>query len=343
MGAKVVIIPAYQPDFQLTELVEKLNKQEIPVLVVDDGSGEEYTALFESISHKATVIHNQSNMGKGAALKKGITALDTLFPDCDGFITADADGQHKVEDILRVKKELENGSEIVLTVRRLAGEIPFRSKFGNDLSRVVYTVMNGHYFDDNQSGLRGFAKKHSEWMKTVKGNKYDWEMNVLVFADKQALKIAVLPIEAIYINDNKSSHFNPVGDTLRIYKRMFLSVWPSILGVLLWFILTALSSILLGYDYFYLTVPSAVMISALINVLLQKIIVFRKVIFKDGLRTLLFSIIRATVYTIFIGIISLVFEIVPMLLTVTAVAAVMLITEYFLHKKMHGFYRKNVK
>ena len=340
---KVVIIPAYQPDYHLTELVESLTSNGFSVLVVDDGSKEKYQSVFEGISQKAKIIHSPCNEGKGSALKRGISALKEFYPECDCFITADADGQHKVEDIVRVANELENGAEMVLTVRKLNGKIPFRSKIGNDLSRVVYTVMNGHYFDDNQSGLRGFAIRHADWLLKVKGCKYDYEMNTLIFADKQAVRITLLPINAIYIDDNKSSHFNPLKDTLRIYKRMFFSVWPSLIGILLWIVATVTLSFFFRYNYFYVTVPSAVMISSCVNVLLQKIMVFRKFKYKDGLRTLLFSLIRATVYTVFAGIMGATFSVVPLFVSVFVMSVIMLTVEYFLHKTMHGFYRKNVK
>ncbi len=331
----VVVIPAYQPDDQLITLVDGLCQNDFSVLVINDGSSEECSSVFEAVSKKAVVLHSEKNEGKGAALKKGFKALLEHYPDCTEFITADADGQHSVEDIIRVREQLLDGKDLILTVRQFEGKMPARSKFGNTLSKIVYTTMNGHYFDDNQSGLRGFAVKHLEWLTVVKGDKYDYEMNMLCFADKQGIKIHTLPIKAIYLDGNRSSHFNPVLDTVRIYKRLFFSVWPSLLSILIWEILTFDFSFLFEYQHYRFMVPTAVMVAAAINFILQKFIVFRKVNYNDGLRTFCFCIIRATVYTGVVETVGAFTHAVPMFVVVNFAALVMLFVEYFVHKKMH--------
>lgn len=330
-----VVIPAYQPDEQLVSLVKQLAENEFSVLVVNDGSGEEYNSFFSECENYAKVIHSPRNEGKGAALKKGFSAVNNLFPEEENIITADADGQHRLEDIIRVRQKLEEGSDFVLTVRYLQGKIPFRSKFGNVLSRIVYTVMNGHYFDDNQSGLRGFHKKHIEWLVNVKGEKYDYEMNVLCYADKQGIKIATLPIKAIYIDGNKSSHFNPVKDTLRIYKRLFSSLWPSILSVIIWEALAFVISFFMTYEQAQTAVPTAVMLSTLLSMLLQRFIVFRKVAYKDYFRTLLFGAIRASAYTGFLNIVGLFTQKIPIFVVLNVAVILVLIVEYQIHRIMH--------
>ena len=335
----VVVIPAYQPDEQLISLVNELHENNFAVLVVNDGSDKSCDKIFNAIEDKAKVINSPKNEGKGAALKRGFAAIKECFPECEEFITADADGQHKVDDIIRVQGELKSGKDFVLTVREFQKNMPFRSKFGNDLSRIVYTIMNGHYFDDNQSGLRGFAVKHIDWLTKVKGNKYDYEMNMLCYADKQGIRIATLPIKAIYIDGNKSSHFNPVADTLRIYKRLFTSVWPSCLGVAIWEILTMVATIIYGYEYSVITIPTAVMLGAFMTFLTQKFLVFSNVPYKDGIRILCFSVIRATAYTILVEVIMLFTTAIPLIISVNVAALLMLIVEYNVHKLMHKTFK----
>lgn len=331
----VVIIPAYQPDGQLVNIVKELYENNFSVLVVNDGSSCAYNEIFEQSEPFARIIHSPCNEGKGAALKRGFAAVGEIFPEEENIITADADGQHRVEDIIRVREKLEEGSSFVLSVRYLQGKIPFRSKFGNVLSRIVYTVMNGHYFDDNQSGLRGFKKEHIGWLLKVKGDKYDYEMNMLCYADKQGIKISTLPIKAIYIDGNKSSHFNPVMDTLRIYKRLFSSLWPSVLSVLLWEVLTLAISIFMSYEQAVVAVPTAVMISTLISILLQKFVVFRNVAYKDFFRTLLFGSIRASAYTGFLRLIGIFTVSIPVFIVVNIAVLLVLAVEYQIHKIMH--------
>ncbi len=333
-----IIIPAYQPDEQLVRLVEQLHAHHFSLLVVDDGSDEKYAPVFRAAEQYAVVIH-PAHQGKGGALKEGFAKVQKVFPGCRFVITADADGQHRLEDILRVRKQLEEGHDFVLTVRKPKKDVPARSKFGNALSRVVYTVMNGHYFDDNQSGLRGFSVKHIPWLLLVKGNKYDYEMNMLCHADKQNIKITPLPIESIYIDGNKSSHFNPVMDTVRIYRRLFFSVWPSLVAVLLWEVLTLLFTLRFGYEYHFITIPTAVMTAAFISFVLQKFIVFRKLPYKDGLRMLLFCVIRSAVYFCFVQTVLLITHLIPLFFVVNTAALLMLVAEYYIHKKMHTIFK----
>lgn len=340
MAKIVVVIPAFRPDEELIRLAEQLHKEDLDLLIVNDGSEAIYDPIFEAVTPFGKVLRAPFNEGKGAALKRGITALPKEYPDCTGFITADADGQHRPADILRVKERLEAGNSMVLTVRRLKGKIPARSKFGNDLSRIVYTVMNGHYFDDNQSGLRGFDLSHREWLLEVQGNKYDYEMNVLCYADKQQVRIDTLPIDAVYIDGNKSSHFNPVADTVRIYKRLFSSVWASCLGVLVWAVLSVVSLLLWGYRGALVSVPGAVMLSATLTVLLNRYVVFRKIRYRDGVRTYLCALIRAAVYTGVLFPVAVFLPQFPPILALALVSVLVVPMEYYLHKFRHGIMHK---
>ena len=292
----IVLIPAYKPDEELIKLVQQIYKEGLQILVVDDGSKEEYNRSFDAISDKAEIIHLPENKGKGNALKKGFETVLERFPECSNVITADSDGQHKVADILRVRDKLDSGSGIVLTMRNLKGNIPARSMFGNVLSRWIYTVLTGHYLADNQSGLRGFSVKHLEWLIKVPGEKYDYEINVLFYADKQHMRIATIPIEAIYIDGNKSSHFSPIKDTIRIYKRLFSSARASILSAVICGMIMMIISLVIGYKYCVFTIPVLGFAVSLFSILTNKY-VFRNVKYKDGPRMLLYTAIRFTVYT----------------------------------------------
>lgn len=292
----VVLIPAYKPDMELIKLVDKLSEEKLSILVVDDGSGKEYDDVFDAISDKADVIHASSNGGKGSALKMGIRTIRERYKDCLGFVTADADGQHKVEDIVRIAKLLEKGSSIVVSIRIMTGKIPARSLFGNVLSRWIYTLLTGHHLLDNQSGLRGFSVRHIDWLLDVAGDKYDYEMNVLYYADKQRIVMDTIPIEAIYIDGNKSSHFSPVKDTLRIYKQLFTSARASLMATGICGVFALVVSFLLDYKMCMVTVPVMGYISGFLCVLVNRYI-FRKIPYRDAGRSLLDLAVRFTVYT----------------------------------------------
>lgn len=292
----VVLIPAYKPDEALVKLVKQLKNENFSCLVVDDGSGRKYSPVFAEAEEFAKVLHIEKNGGKGNALKIGMSKIKELFPECSHFITADADGQHKVEDIIRVKEALLKGAVMVLTERDFSGKIPKRSLVGNVLSRWVYCILTGHFLSDNQSGLRGFAVSEIDWLTLVPGQKYDYEINMLYYADCQHVPIDLINVQSVYIDGNKSSHFNPIPDTVRIYKRLFVSAIGSLVAGLFVFLTMCTVTFTYGYNYCLVTVPVIGAISLFLNLGINAL-KFQKISYHDGGRTLLYGAFRYTYYT----------------------------------------------
>jgi glycosyltransferase involved in cell wall biosynthesis len=307
----VVLIPAYQPDEALVKLVKQLKSENFSCLVVDDGSGEAYAKIFDQIKDLAAVIHAPKNGGKGSALKLGMSKIKELYPECTHFITADADGQHKVSDIIRVKEALEKGAVMVLTERSFQGEIPARSMVGNILSRWVYCILTGHYLSDNQSGLRGFKVSEIDWLTLVSGEKYDYEINMLYYADCQHIPIDLIDVDSVYIDGNKSSHFNPVRDTLRIYRRLFTSAAGSIIAGLITFIAAIVVTFTYGYNYCLITVPVIGAAAFFINLGVDAL-KFQKIHYRDGGRTLLYAAFRFTYYTFATALVGILLPQIPL-------------------------------
>lgn len=333
----VVIIPAYKPDETLINLCEELVDEGFGVLVINDGSGKGYRRLFESVTNieGVTLINNEKNLGKGGALKHGFRRIREFYPDCKYFVTADADGQHLVKDIKRVFEELYNKAKMVLAVRIRKGRIPFRSRFGNDLSKLVYTILTGHYFTDNQSGLRGFTIDNADWLVNVRGEKYDYEMNMLFYADKQAIPITTIPIDAIYIDNNGSSHFNPVKDTARIYVRLFSTAWPSFASFHTWEVLMLICSFVLKYRFITFTVMTAGVFALFLTIVFYKFIVFRNFNYSDMLRTVVYGLTRYVIYTAGTMIIHALIPKMPMFLALNLIVFLFVPIEYYFRKGMH--------
>lgn len=292
----VVIIPAYNPDEKLKTLVKELKARSFDVLVVDDGSRADCKSFFEGL--EAKVIANPKNMGKGAALKNGITQLPDLFPKAECFITADADGQHSVSDIVRVGEELNAGYDFVLSVRRLSRNAPLKSRIGNALSRFLFALANNRYLPDNQSGLRGFSVRHRGWMLSVPGEKYDWEMNVLLIAEKQGITSRRLPIETIYFDNNENSHFRPVRDTIRIYYRFFMTQIFTVISIILNLVLVLFHTLYYGNRFFWLTIFLCWGIHAILCFVVERYTIFRHIKYTPGVRRLIFSIFRYAIYSL---------------------------------------------
>ena len=297
----VVLIPAYEPDAQLIGLVQELTENGLEVLVVDDGSGADYREIFAAVAQQATVLTHPANRGKGAALKTGMQHIWNSMPQCEHFITCDADGQHAVSDVLRVQQTLHDGNSFVLSVREPRKDIPLRSKVGNTMSRVVYALLTNRFLPDNQSGLRGFARSHIEWMCCVEKDNYDYEMNVLYYAAKKGLQITTLTIQTIYINDNASSHFNPIKDTLRIYRSLFYLARALFIALLASELAVVAVSLLPGWwgsDTIWLSVPLIGAGSLVVQVVYNQFVVFRGIRRQDHWTVILYTVIHYIWYTL---------------------------------------------
>lgn len=293
-----VLIPAYEPDNQLLLLVKQLSQKGFGIVVVDDGSGPEYQELFDKVKAYACVLVHKQNRGKGAALKTGMTYIRRHLPETAHFITCDADGQHRVEDVIRVSEQLQAGRKFVLTMRKLRRDIPFRSWIGNTMSRVVYTLLTKRYLADNQSGLRGFDCSYIDWLVQVEKDNYDYEMNVLYYAAKKAIPVTTILIDAIYIDNNRSSHFEPLKDTVRIYSSLFKLAIGMFIGFIVAEIWMLLASLLLQYDYLLISAPGAGIVSYVVHITVSACFVFRKTRCYDYITLLIHQIISYFVYTL---------------------------------------------
>lgn len=225
MARFCVLIPAYKPDEKLIALLKEIaEKTDLDVVIVDDGSGEAFTPVFEAAKAvpRCHVIRYEKNGGKGHALKVGLQYCVNVYGKDEtftGVVTADADGQHLLKDILRVGEALSvNGKELVLGVRTFTNKIPLRSQFGNKMTILVYRLASGISVSDTQTGLRGLPASALPEMIVLEGERYEYEMTMLLRVKKMGLTVKEIPIETVYIDDNSSSHFNPLKDSIRIYK-----------------------------------------------------------------------------------------------------------------------------
>jgi putative flippase GtrA len=218
----VVLIPAYEPEKVLLDIVMPLAESNAleAVIIVDDGSGHAYRDYFEKISTmpKVHVLRHFVNLGKGAALKSGLNYAACTFKDCPGVITADADGQHRFEDILSVVESfVSNPKKMVLGVRDFTGRLPLRSRVGNLLTRTTFRLLVGQNISDTQTGLRGIPRWLIPRLLKIKQDGYEFELEMLLVCKYENIEIVETDIQTIYIDNNISSHFNPLLDSMRIY------------------------------------------------------------------------------------------------------------------------------
>ena len=288
-----VLIPAYEPDMRLIELIRRLKGHcDYSIVVVNDGSSEKYQPVFDGvIVEGCTLLTHEVNRGKGRALKTGFEYILDHTDEKTGVVTADADGQHMVLDIIRVAEEIQSSpGKVVLGARKFVGTVPFRSAFGNIFTRIMFTAASGSNIWDTQTGLRGIPIKLLPLMLKIEGERFEYEMEMLLEASSSGYGFKQIYIETIYISGNKLSHFHPFSDSIRVFIPFFKFCLSGItaavvdyvlLFVFVWLIGTVLkldASLLLG-------VVLARAASSGVNFTMNRALVFRSKATKQKPRT----------------------------------------------------------
>ena len=238
-----VIIPSYNPDEKLAETVAGMLAAGFSdVIVVDDGSREDTKRFFPAEGGGVTLLRHEVNRGKGAGLKTAFRYVLEHRPDALGCVTADGDGQHRPEDVAAcVREMLAHPGEIVLGARdfTLPG-IPARSVGGNRFTCRVFRLLFGMKLTDTQTGLRAFPRSSLPAMISARGERYEFETNMLITMKRQSIPYREVTIQTVYIDENAASHFRPVRDSIRIY------------GVIVAFALSSVISMLLDVTLFHI-------------------------------------------------------------------------------------------
>lgn len=217
-----VIIPALNPSPDLVMFVQELLKQGIPqVIVVNDGSSNSYDGVFREIEklERCTLLTHEVNRGKGRALKTAFSYFAEHYPLLDGVVTADSDGQHAVDDICKIceRQSLKEHS-LILGVRNFReNNIPKRSYIGNRMTSRIFQLLYGTYLEDTQTGLRGIPASEIKWMSEMNGERYDFEINMLIKTRKRNIDFSTVDIKTLYFDNNSGSHYNPIKDSARIF------------------------------------------------------------------------------------------------------------------------------
>lgn len=218
---KIAVVPAYEPEELMLPLLKELKKNDYFTIVINDGSNEKFDSIFEQAKEFATVLKHDVNKGKGAALKTAFLYIKDKFKNYL-IVTLDCDAQHKVSDANRLLEYLEkNPTELVIGKRVRSGKTPLRSRIGNSLTRLVFYLAAGIDVYDTQTGLRAFTDKLMDFMLNLSGDRYEYEMNMLLECPRNKIVVKEIEIETIYFNNNANSHFNSIKDSLKIYKQIF--------------------------------------------------------------------------------------------------------------------------
>jgi len=278
MSNIVVLIPAYEPSAILITIARKFSEALLKVVIINDGSKSSYDPVFDEASKYAVVLRHNINMGKGCALKTGLRYIKENYHDCT-ILTADADGQHTFDDSLSVAlSSLQHPDGVTIGSRGFDKNVPLRSRFGNSATRLVYKLFTGITLKDTQTGLRAFGSDMIDFMLNVAGERYEYEMNVLLELSRNKIPIYEKTIETIYYDNNAQSHFNTLKDSAKIYGNIMKFAASSFIGFLVDYSLYSLL-IVLTSAFGALSVPfsniAARIVSAGVNFSINKHVVFK--------------------------------------------------------------------
>jgi putative flippase GtrA len=232
--------------------------------------------MFELVAEikNIHVLTHVINLGKGAALKTGLNYAACQFPNAVGVVTADADGQHTLADILRLAETLiEDPAAFAIGIRKFSRDIPLRSYLGNRLTGFVFACLTGRSLHDTQCGLRALPKALVPSVLPLEGQRYDYEMSMLYHAATKYPRIREIPIETVYLEGNQSSHFHPLVDSAKIYYKLIQFYASSALAALLDLIVFGISLKLTG-NLLLSFLVGRLIIAALVNFNINRRVVF---------------------------------------------------------------------
>lgn len=304
-----IVIPAYEPDERMLQLLETLVAGgQGPVVIVDDGSGDAYKEIFERAGAYVralggAVLTHEVNRGKGRALKTAFAYILSEYPEAAGCVTADSDGQHTAECIDKVMETLrENPDSLVLGVRRFDGEnVPWRSRMGNGITERVFAYVSGVHVTDTQTGLRGIPRAFMKELLDVPGERFEFETQMLLEC-AGSYPVIEVPIQTIYDSkENHQTHFNTFTDSVKIYriladrflKYAFASVSSCAIDLALFALFCHIFRGHLG-GYIAVSTVLARVISAVYNYLINYKVVFRsrQKISVSGTRYFLLAVVQ---------------------------------------------------
>lgn len=316
----IVILPSLNPDEKLVNTVSSLIAKGFhDIIVVNDGSDEAHLSPFAYVSSQeaCTLLVHEVNRGKGRALKTAMEYVLENRPSSPGVITIDGDGQHHVDDILACAQAmLDRKNEVILGVRDFSEpDVPFKSRFGNNLTKAVFRLFCGIRISDTQTGLRAIPAQFLKAMTEYSGERFEYETNMLLEMKTQNITFSEVKIQTIYLDENASTHFHPIRDSFKIYKVILKFGVSSALSSIIELLTFTLVNMLLDLLPTELKVEISILIasvisrivSALCNYKLNRALVFRSGCKSSFLRYVMLCVVQLAVSATLVSLLTYLF------------------------------------
>ncbi len=264
---RIAVIPTYEPEEIFMEVLKAAYEAGLKIIVVDDGSGPAFSELFAKAQQYAYVISYPVNKGKGHALKTAFSYIrNTYKEERTTIVTLDCDGQHKIEDVIKVCEFSESHPKaMILGSRKQSKESPWKSRFGNGITKIVFSLSTGVRIQDTQTGLRAFDGSFLSMLEEIPGMRYEYEINMLLRLAKTSIPMIEIPIQTVYTQNNVGSHFRAIRDSASIYAEILKFSASSFVSFLVDYLLYSFILLLTGAKEILFANVFARVISATVN------------------------------------------------------------------------------
>lgn len=288
-----VVLPSLNPDEKLINTVNSLIEKGFhDIIIVNDGSDEAHLSPFTTISAQeaCTLLVHDQNYGKGHALKTAMHYFLANRPNSPGIITIDGDGQHHVDDILACAQAmLDRKTEVILGVRDFSEpDVPFKSRFGNNLTKTVFRLFCGIRISDTQTGLRAFPAAYVEAMTEIAGERFEYETNMLLEMKARNIPFSEVKIQTIYLDENASTHFHPIRDSFKIYKVILKFGISSVASSIIELLAFTLANMLLDLTSVELKLEISILIASVVSRIISALCNYklnRTLVFNTGCKS----------------------------------------------------------
>ena len=207
----VALIPAYNAEPFVGDVI-RVASQHVRVIAVNDGSRDGTLGVLRASG--ATVIDQQPNQGKGAALKLGYRAA--LDAGVAAIIQLDADGQHDPAEIPAFLRRFRETNADLIIGERQFDQMPLVRRMSNTIGRSAFSWAMGRRINDNQSGYRLLSRRLMEAVLASGESGYEFEMDQIVIAVKRGWRIEGVPIRTIY--GEEVSNIRPVQHVVHFFR-----------------------------------------------------------------------------------------------------------------------------
>jgi glycosyltransferase involved in cell wall biosynthesis len=200
----VAVIPAFNEEKTIGNIVRETLSCADEVLVVNDGSSDKTLEIARDLGAK--VLSLRVNRGLGSALRTGIRAA--LLCGADIVVTLDADGQHNPEDIKKITEPIfKDEADIVIGTRMEEDGMPLRRQAANFAANFVTLMLFGIWVKDSQSGFRAFSAKAAELIN-LQTNRMEVSSEIISEIKNKNLRLVEVPIKPVYTEYSMSKGQN---------------------------------------------------------------------------------------------------------------------------------------